>query len=182
MADTPDRERISEVLGRVVAVGKRLLSALFSVGLVVGFVLVALAIGVYFFDPLLFEAVADSPGDTFGDQPQIFESTTTAAGCAPNVRGNASVEGYQLLGTRHLTVSGNIALADAADRLAEPRITERSGDRFVLAVESRPTEDDRGCPGVAHYTTKIQLPYGTDDYELLIEHDGDRMKLVRANV
>ena len=183
MADTPDSERLSDALGRAFDVFKRLLSALFSVGIVLAFVLIALAIGVYFFDPLFFEAAADSPQNAIADQPRVFESTTTAAGCAPNATGNASIEGYRLLGAKHLVISGNVSLPDASYALAEPSITKRSNGTFVFAVESQPTDaTNRSCGGVARYTAKVQLPYGANDYELAIEHDGEQMKLVREHV
>lgn len=168
MGDAPDRERIFGVL-------ERLSRVLLSVGLLAIFVLIALAIALYFFDPLMFEAAADSPRNAFADQPRVFESTTTALGCAANATGNASVEGYQLLGARHLTVTGNITLSDASHTLTEPTVVERSGDRYVFTVETRPTSaTERGCAGMVRYTAKVQLPYGAHDYELVINHGDNR--------
>ena len=182
MADIPDREQVFDALTRLSSALRHLLSALLSVGLVLAFVLVALAIAVYFFDPLLFQAVADSPRDALADRAQVFESSTVAVGCVENATDNATVEGYQLLGARHLTVTGNVTLPDASYALTEPTVVEQSNNQFVLVVESRPTDSaNRSCPGVARYTAKIQLPYGTNDYELAVRHDENLTRRVRAN-
>ncbi|HET7323170.1 MAG TPA: hypothetical protein VFJ06_02435 [Halococcus sp.] len=168
MPEVPDREQVFGVL-------KRLLRALFSIGIVVVFVLIALAIAVYVFDPLLFQAAADSPQNVFADDAAVFESTTTALGCAENTTGNASVDGYQLLGARHLVITGNVTLPDASYVLTEPTITERAPDTYVLAVESHPTNNQKqGCQGLARYTAKIQIPYGTNSYELVVRHGDNR--------
>ncbi len=168
MADIPDRKQIFGVL-------KRLSSTLLSLAFVLAFVLIALAIAVYVFDPLLFQAVTDSSQNVLADQARVFESTTVAVGCVTDGRDNASVETYQLLGAHHLTISGNVTLPDASYVLTEPTIVERSDDRFVVVVESRPTNSEkRGCQGLARYTAKIQLPYGTNDYELVVRHGNNR--------
>jgi hypothetical protein len=168
MADLPDREQVFTAL-------KRLSSALFSIGLVLVFVIVALAIAVYVFNPLMFQAVADSPRNPIADDAQVFESSTTAVGCAPDATGNASVDGYQLLGARHLAITGNVTLPDASYVITDPTIIERSNDTFVLSVETRPTNvSNRSCQGLARYTAKVQLPYGTNNYELTVRHGENR--------
>lgn len=175
MAGIPDRELVRDALKRLSSVCQRILRTLFSLGLVLVFVLIALVIAVYVFDPLLFHAVADSPQDVFADEAQVFESTTTALGCAPNATGNASVDGYQLLGAHHLVVTGNVTLPDASYVLTTPTVVERSDDEFVIAVESRPTNGSkRGCRGLVRYTAKIRLPYGATDYELVVRHGNNQ--------
>lgn len=168
MADVPDREQVFGVL-------RRLASVLLSVGLLSVFVLVGLAVAVYLFNPLMFQAVADSPRNALADEAQVFESTTTAVGCTPDAAGNASVEGYQLLGARHLAITGNVTLPDASYVLADPTIVERANGEYVLVVETRPTNaSNRGCRGLARYTAKIQLPYGVSGYELTVRHGENR--------
>ena len=175
MADLPDRGQVRSALAPVAAALKRLSRALLSIGFVLAFVLVALAIAVYVFNPLMFQAAADSPQNVLADEAQVFESTTTAIGCSPNGTGNAAVDGYQLLGARHLTITGNVTLPDASYTLTDPRIIERSNDTFVLAVDHRPTSSqNRSCQGLSRYTAKVQLPYGTNEYELTVRHGENR--------
>jgi hypothetical protein len=174
MADAPDREQLVDGIKRFSSVLKRFLSLLLSFGIVLAFVLIGLAIAVYVFDPLLFQAVADSPRDPIADEARVFESTTSAIGCADG-RDNATVTTYQFLGAHHLTISGYVTLPNASSVLTEPTIVKRSDDQYVLVVESRPTNGQKqGCQGLAHYTAKIQLPYGTNDYELVVRHGENR--------
>jgi hypothetical protein len=168
MAEPPDREQVFSAL-------KRLSGTILSLCLLIAFVLIALAIAVYAFDPLLFHAVADSPRNPIADEAQVFESTTTAVGCVPNAAGNASVDGYQLLGARHLVITGNVTLPDASYVLTEPKVIEQSPDQFVFMIDTRKINGSkRGCPGLARYTAKIQLPYGTNNYELIVRHGENR--------
>jgi hypothetical protein len=168
MAEPPDREQVFSAL-------KRLSGTILSLCLLVAFVLIALAIAVYVFDPLLFHAVADSPRNPIADEAQVFESTTTVVGCVPNAASNASVDGYQLLGARHLVITGNVTLPDASYVLTEPKITKVSAEHFVFMIDARKTNSSkRGCQGLARYTAKIQLPYGTNNYELTVRHGENR--------
>lgn len=174
MPDAPDREQVLDGLKRLSGVFKRLLSRLLSLGIVLVFVLLALAIAVYVFDPLLFQAVTDSPRNAIADRALVFESTTSTIGCVADGRDNATVTTYQFLGAHHLVVSGYVTLPDASYVLTEPTIVERAEGQYVLVVESRPTGHKQGCPGLAHYTAKIQLPYGINEYELVVRHGENR--------
>ena len=168
MADSPDREQ-------AVAALKRVFSLLVSVGVLAVFVAAALAVAVFVFDPLMFQAAADSPGNAIADEASVFESTTTAAGCTPEATDNASVEGYRLLGARHLAITGNVSLPDASYTLVEPTIRERPPGTFVLSVAAIRTDAaNRSCRGLARYTANVELPYGVSDYELVVRHDGNR--------
>jgi hypothetical protein len=168
MADSSGRERAMAALGYL----SRLLVPLV---VVVVFAVAALAVAIYVFDPLLFQAVAGSPGNVIAEEASVFESTTTAAGCTPDANDNASVEGYRLLGARHLVVTGNVSLPDASYVLSEPTISKRSPGTFVLSVAARPTDAaNRSCQGLARYTAKIQLPYGIDEFELVVRHGNNR--------
>jgi hypothetical protein len=168
MVDSPDREQALAAFRRV--------SGLFlSVAVLVLFVFAALAVAVFVFDPLMFQAAAESPQNVIAEEASVFESTTTAAGCAPDATGNASVEGYRLLGARHLSVTGNVSLPDASATLTEPTIHERSPGTFVLAIDHRETDAaNRSCRGLARYTAKIELPYGVDEFELVVRHGENR--------
>lgn len=164
MPDVPDHEHVFNTL-------KRFSRALLTTSLVLVLVLAVFVVAVYVFNPLMFQAVADSPRNVFANEPRVFESTTIAVGCAPNATGNATVSGYQFLGARYLRITGNVTLPDASSVLAEPTIVKRSEHEYVLVVEGRPTnETKRGCQGLVRYTAKIRLPYGTSNYQLVVRH------------
>lgn len=169
MADSSGRERVMAAL-------RYLSSLLVPLVVLVVFAVAALAVAVYVFDPLLFQAAAGSPGNAIAEEASVFESTTTAAaGCTPGATDNASVEGYRLLGAQHLAVTGNVSLPDASYTLSEPTISKRSPGTFVLSVAANRTDAaNRGCRGLARYTAKIQLPYGVNEFELVVRHGDDR--------
>jgi hypothetical protein len=168
MADSPGRERVMAAL-------RYLSNLLVPLVVLVVFAIAALAVAVYVFDPLMFQAAAGSPGNAIAEEASVFESTTTAAGCTPDANDNASVEGYQLLGARHLAVTGNVSLPDASYALTEPTISKRSPGTFVLSTAARQTDAaNRSCRGLARYTAKIQLPYGINEFELIVRHGDNR--------
>ncbi|EMA51371.1 hypothetical protein C448_00977 [Halococcus morrhuae DSM 1307] len=168
MSDPSGRERAMAALGTLSSVlAPLLVLAVFAVA--------AIAVAVFVFDPLMFQAAAGSPGSVVADEASVFESTTSAAGCTPNASDNASIEGYRLLGARHLEITGNVSLPDAADRLTEPTITRRSPGTFVLSIDHRGADAaNRSCRGLARYTAKVQLPYGVTDYEFVVRHGTNR--------
>lgn len=164
MPDSPDSEPVFDTL-------KRFLRALLTTSLVLILVLAVFVVAIYVFNPLMFHAIADSPHNVFANEPRVFESTTIAAGCAPNATGNATVAGYQFLGARYLRITGNVTLPDASSVLTEPTIVKRTEHEYALVVEGRPTnETKRGCQGLVRYTAKIRLPYGTNNYTLVVRH------------
>ena len=168
MSDPSGRERAMAALGTLASV----LAPLFVLAV---FAVAAIAVAVFVFDPLMFQAAAGSPGSAIADEARVFESTTTAAGCAPDVSDNASIEGYRLLGARHLAITGNVSLPDAGDRLTDPIITRRSPGTFVLSIDHQETDaGNRSCRGLARYTAKVQLPYGVNDYEFVVRHGTNR--------
>ncbi len=168
MADSPDRERL-------IAAFRYLSSLLVPLVVLAVFAVAAVALALFVFDPLMFQAAAGSPQNAIAEEASVFESTTTAAGCTPDANDNASIEGYRLLGARHLSVTGNVSLPDASSTLTEPTISKRSPGTFVLSVDTEHTDAaNRSCRGLARYTAKVELPYGVNSYEFVVRHGGNR--------
>lgn len=173
--DPPDRERVIAALRKTGAVAGRATSAAVSVALVLVVVLFGAAVVATAFNPLLLDVALDSPGLLVADEPHVFEAVSGSGTCAEGTSGNATATNHQVLSLTSIVVTGNVSLPSASYVLEEPTITEQSGHRYILDVDSRPANgSEEDCPGAARYSAKIQLPYGVTDYELVVRHDGNR--------
>lgn len=160
---------------------KRLIPALLILGILVTSVAVgASVLGV---DPTGAVTPTDRTTATPTPTPTPESAAVTRfeqadARCVADQQRDLDVEENDSGGASYVTIAQNVSVEDAGHALVRPTVERVGEDRYVLNVTSNESEGMAAqCLAVIRYEATVRLP--SDDYTLVVRHDGERVATVR---
>lgn len=124
-------------------------------------------------------------GSVLGDEshpPALLSFESAGAHCTDDFMANSSTTVAVDGANTQITYARNVSLPGPSYALGGPTFERVNDSTYVLSVPIEETDKaPRDCPGVARYEAAMRIPAGDDPWNVIVEHDGERVTTIHGD-
>lgn len=122
------------------------------------------------------DAVSVVTDDEERKPPALTAFDTGPVHCPDDFMANSSTRMVGGGPNTEITYARNRTLPDPSAAIGDPTFERLNESAYVLSIPAEETNGTtRDCAGVVRYEAEMRIPAGDDPWEVVVEHDGERV-------